>query len=79
MILDDDVVDPGVARAQSRIGMGRCQGRNCAHFVAATIARRKGMKIEDVPPLSVRPPVRPIPLAAIAEDTPQPAVEIAVS
>jgi D-hydroxyproline dehydrogenase subunit alpha len=79
MILDDDVVDPGVARAQSRIGMGRCQGRNCAHFVAATIARRKGMKIEDVPPLSVRPPVRLIPLAAIAEEIPQPAVEIAVS
>jgi thioredoxin reductase len=78
MIEDDDIIDPGVARAQGRIGMGRCQGRNCAHFVAATFARRKGMKVQDVAPLSVRPPVRPIPLAAIAEERPQPSHDIAV-
>lgn len=78
MIMDDDVTDPGVARAQSRIGMGRCQGRNCAHFVAAAIARRKGIKVEDVAPLSVRPPVRPIPLAAIAEDSVMSDHEVAV-
>jgi thioredoxin reductase len=78
MIADDEITDPHVARAQGRIGMGRCQGRNCANYVAACIARHKGIGVADIPPLSIRPPVRPIPLHAIAEERVQDMAEIVV-
>jgi hypothetical protein len=78
VLIADGIVDPNVVRALSRIGMGRCQGRNCASHVAATIARRTSRSIEDVPPLSARPPVRPVPVAAIAEEREQPEAAVEV-
>jgi len=70
--------DPNIVRARSRIGMGRCQGRNCASSVAATISTRLGRPLEAVPPLSVRAPVRPILLSAIAEERVQHEAEVEV-
>lgn len=54
-------------RAQSRIGMGRCQGRNCASHVAATIARLTARDVSEVPPPTARPPLKPVRIGAIAE------------
>jgi len=67
-LIADDISDPNIIRALSRIGMGRCQGRNCASNVAATIARHTGRSLEQIVPLSVRPPVKPVPVAALAEE-----------
>jgi thioredoxin reductase len=67
-LISDGVRDPNVVRALSRIGMGRCQGRNCASNVAAAIARRANCPPELVAPLSVRPPIKPVPVAALAEE-----------
>jgi hypothetical protein len=48
--------------------MGLCQGRNCQRQVAALIAARHGRSIADLPVATAREPVRPVPLAAIADD-----------
>lgn len=57
----------------TRIGMGRCQGRNCLHTLAAIIARRQGIALDEVSMPRPRPPARPVPLAhLVAEDLPPP-------
>jgi hypothetical protein len=54
--------------------MGLCQGRGCRPIVAGILAARTGRALADIPLGSYRPPVRPIPLAALAteEDRPVP-------
>ncbi len=59
--------DPAPVRAETRAGMGICQARDCARQIEALVAQATGVPLERVPPLSVRPPVLPIPLGAIAE------------
>jgi len=66
--IGDGVDDLNVIRAVNRIGMGRCQGRNCASHVAAAIARRTGRAVEEIAPGTVRPPIKPVSVAAIAEE-----------
>ena len=71
--------DVNTIRARNRIGMGRCQGRNCASHVAATIARHTGAEMSAISPPTARPPLKPIPVAAIAEQREQHEAEIQVS
>ncbi|MEP6812472.1 MAG: hypothetical protein ABI990_05740, partial [Actinomycetota bacterium] len=59
--------DVNVVKGYTRAGMGLCQGRNCARQIAASIAKRHGEKIEDVPFSTPRAPVRPVPIAAFAD------------
>jgi thioredoxin reductase len=59
--------DPAPVRGETRAGMGICQARDCARQIEALVAREAGVALELVPPLSVRPPVVPIALGAIAE------------
>jgi hypothetical protein len=59
--------------------MGRCQGRNCASQVSATIARQTGREIATVAPPNVRPPIKPVPISAIAAERYQPGAEVQVS
>ena len=66
-----DVTDTNVMRALTRAGMGRCQGRNCASHVAATIARRTGQTEAEVELPTVRPPLKPVTIAAIASEREQ--------
>jgi hypothetical protein len=47
--------------------MGICQARDCVRQIEALVAQATGVPLERVPQLSVRPPVLPIPLGAIAE------------
>jgi hypothetical protein len=65
---------PDEVKRVSRAGMGVCQGRGCRPIVAGILAARTGRPLADMPLDSYRPPVRPIPLAALAteEDRPVP-------
>ena len=61
--------DVNVIKSYTRAGMGLCQGRNCSRHIAALVARRSGVPLKDVPGATARPPVRPVPLGALADDT----------
>jgi NADPH-dependent 2,4-dienoyl-CoA reductase/sulfur reductase-like enzyme len=51
----------------TRMGMGPCQGRMCGPAMLEIIAREKGVSPENVGYLNPRPPVKPVPLTALAE------------
>ena len=59
--------EPNRAKLLTRCGMGPCQGRMCGPTVAAIIAHERGIPVQDVGTWRVRVPVRPLPLAALAE------------
>ncbi|HWK83050.1 MAG TPA: FAD/NAD(P)-binding oxidoreductase [Caldimonas sp.] len=54
------------AKALTRIGMGRCQGRLCGETAAELLARACACDIESVGRLRCQPPVKPIPIVASA-------------
>jgi NADPH-dependent 2,4-dienoyl-CoA reductase/sulfur reductase-like enzyme len=51
------------AKAFSRVGMGRCQGRYCGHAGAEVIAAAAGVPLEQVGRLRGQAPVKPLPVA----------------
>ena len=51
------------AKALTRIGMGRCQGRVCGEAAAELLARACGSELQSVGRLRGQPPVKPIPIA----------------
>ncbi|MFT4036780.1 MAG: (2Fe-2S)-binding protein [Thermomicrobiales bacterium] len=53
-------------KRRTRAGMGACQGISCIPAVAALVAQATGTPVEELAPMTARPPVRPIPLAALA-------------
>lgn len=44
----------------TRAGMGLCQGRTCTPLLTRIIAEETNKKVNELLPLSKRPPVRPI-------------------
>ncbi|WP_137177181.1 FAD-dependent oxidoreductase [Roseomonas sp. AR75] len=54
------------AKALSRVGMGRCQGRVCGPPAAEVLAAALGVPVEQVGRLRGQPPVKPIPLPGAA-------------
>jgi NADPH-dependent 2,4-dienoyl-CoA reductase/sulfur reductase-like enzyme len=54
-------------KVATRIAMGRCQGRMCWPAMARFVAQQTGKKIEEVGPLSVRPPCVPVTLGMLAD------------
>ena len=46
-----------------RCGMGPCQGRTCLMLIAQVLSRKTGKPISQMKFPTVRPPVRPVPLA----------------
>ncbi len=57
--------DLNAVKTSSRLGMGRCQGRNCLHTAAALL----GVESEDIAAQPrTRPPLKPIPLGLLAAD-----------
>ena len=44
----------------TRAGMGLCQGRTCASLLTKIIAEETNKKVNELLPLSKRPPVRPV-------------------
>jgi len=49
-----------------RCGMGPCQGRTCLMLIAQVLSRKTGKQITEMKFPTVRPPVRPVPLAVFA-------------
>lgn len=58
------------AKAYSRVGMGRCQGRLCGHAAAEILADKLGVSLDSVGRLRSQPPVKPVTVANIAERVP---------
>ncbi|KXV02569.1 FAD/NAD(P)-binding oxidoreductase [Caballeronia megalochromosomata] len=56
------------AKAFSRVGMGRCQGRFCAHAGAEVIAAVAHVPLEAVGRLRGQAPVKPLPMALAPHD-----------
>lgn len=52
------------AKALSRVGMGRCQGRVCGFAACHVLAAARGVPVEQVGRLRIQAPVKPLPLAA---------------
>jgi NADPH-dependent 2,4-dienoyl-CoA reductase/sulfur reductase-like enzyme len=55
------------AKAFSRVGMGRCQGRYCAHAGAEVIAAAASVPLSSVGRLRGQAPVKPLPMALVEE------------
>jgi NADPH-dependent 2,4-dienoyl-CoA reductase/sulfur reductase-like enzyme len=62
--------DIDLLRAETRCGMGPCQGRNCMITVARLIAESGAVSVSvSRRPFRARPPARPLPLGALANLT----------
>jgi NAD(P)H-nitrite reductase large subunit len=53
-------------KRRTRAGMGACQGIFCIPAIAAMVAEATATPIDELAPMTARPPVRPIPLEALA-------------
>ncbi|MCO5175817.1 MAG: NAD(P)/FAD-dependent oxidoreductase [Thermomicrobiales bacterium] len=54
-------------KRRTRCGMGMCQSRICSPIVRAYVERKVGATAEEVGLITARPPLRPIPLGALAD------------
>ena len=66
-LLADGPAHPDQIKRLTRAGMGQCQGRRCREQVACLLAAEQGTTPDRVPVASVRAPVRPVPLAILAD------------
>ncbi|MDE2901885.1 MAG: FAD-dependent oxidoreductase [Chloroflexota bacterium] len=57
--------DPDQVKRLTRAGMGHCQGRLCREQVSMLLAHESGHDVAEVPFMSYRPPVRPLPLKVL--------------
>ena len=55
-------------KAFSRLGMGRCQGRMCGPAAAEILAAKLGMDLASIGRLRSQPPVKPLPVSAMATE-----------
>jgi NADPH-dependent 2,4-dienoyl-CoA reductase/sulfur reductase-like enzyme len=55
-------------KAWTRAGMGRCQGRFCGPALAHLIAQATQRTVPEAGTFTARPPTRPVPLGALAEE-----------
>ena len=58
----------GAIKRQSRLGMGRCQGRYCIPEAVEQLCRAQGTVPEEFSFAAPRPPIRPVPLAVLQAD-----------
>jgi NADPH-dependent 2,4-dienoyl-CoA reductase/sulfur reductase-like enzyme len=63
VVRDMGATEANRAKAFSRVGMGRCQGRFCAHAGAEVIAAEARVPLEAVGRLRGQAPVKPLPMA----------------
>ena len=59
--------DIELVKVATRFSMGRCQGRNCARICGSIIAEATGLTAPPPAP-RMRPPARPIPIAALLDE-----------
>jgi NADPH-dependent 2,4-dienoyl-CoA reductase/sulfur reductase-like enzyme len=66
--LDFGGTDLRTLKVMTRLGMGPCQGCLCWPATARWVAARTGRPIEEIGPVSVRPPVAPLTLGELARE-----------
>lgn len=66
---------PNQIKSYLRSGMGPCQGRVCGLVVAAIIAERRDVSMDETGYFRIRPPLKPLHLHEIAEYQPLESVE----
>jgi NAD(P)H-nitrite reductase large subunit len=54
--------DADAVKRMTRAGMGLCQNKSCYNLVVRIIHEETGVKLSELKPFTVRPPVRPIPV-----------------
>lgn len=59
------------AKAYSRVGMGRCQGRLCSHAAAEILAGTLGVSLDSVGRLRGQAPVKPVTVGTVAARDPE--------
>ncbi len=64
--IDQGAKDLQAVKLLTRLGMGPCQGRNCAPHVGAHLCLATGRSAADVGRINPRPPLRPVTLGALA-------------
>lgn len=57
---------PNRAKTATRCGMGACQGRMCGQLLSQIVAHATGRPVDAGGALRVRPPLKPVPMAAFA-------------
>jgi NADPH-dependent 2,4-dienoyl-CoA reductase/sulfur reductase-like enzyme len=55
-------------KVMTRLGMGPCQGRMCWPAAARWLAARTGQSVEEIGPVSARPPITPLCLGDLAAE-----------
>jgi len=68
VVRDTGAIEANRAKAFSRVGMGRCQGRFCGQAGAEVIAAAANVPLEAVGRLRGQAPVKPLPLALRIDD-----------
>ena len=67
VVLQTGASEANRAKAFSRVGMGRCQGRYCGHAAAEIIAEAANVPLEQVGRLRGQAPVKPLPIRITAK------------
>jgi len=52
--------DADAVKRMTRAGMGLCQNKTCYNLIIKIIVRETNKKNAELPPFTIRPPVRPI-------------------
>jgi len=65
-VVKQGVLEVNEVKIVTRCGMGLCQGRMCGPALAEIVAAELATSPENVGQLSVRPPLKPVPLGEIA-------------
>ena len=66
--IKDNPVNPNQIKRLTRAGTGVCQGRHCREQVALLLAEESNTDIANVPLVTFRPPLRPLPLNVMWPD-----------
>jgi bacterioferritin-associated ferredoxin len=67
VVREEGAQEANRAKAFSRVGMGRCQGRYCGHAGAEIIAAAANVPLEQVGRLRGQAPVKPLSIATVED------------
>lgn len=70
-VFDEGFTTIGAVKRHTRCGMGRCQGRYCAPVTARMVQAASGIAPGPLALFAPRPPIRPVPIAALAIERPE--------
>ncbi len=68
MAINDGALTPGDVKRVTRAGMGECQGTHCRSLIARAVSVLTGRAADAEPPMSFRPPVKPLALSQLLEN-----------